>query len=68
MKAILEFDLDDHEDKMSHKRCVASLDMGIALWGIIHKSWQDVDTVDELMESITNICSENGIDIDNLIE
>lgn len=34
MKAILRFDLDDHNDKMSHKRCIESLDMAIALWKI----------------------------------
>ena len=34
MKAKLEFDLNDSEDKMSHMRCVKSTDMAIVFfWG-----------------------------------
>lgn len=34
MKAKLEFDLDEHDDKMSHLRCIKSLDMALILWEI----------------------------------
>ena len=32
MKAILEFNLDDHDDDLAHKRCVKALDMALVLW------------------------------------
>jgi hypothetical protein len=34
MKAILEFDLNDPDDRISHLRCVKSLEMALALWEI----------------------------------
>lgn len=34
MKATLEFNLDDLDDKMSHMRCVKSTDMALLLWEI----------------------------------
>ncbi len=34
MKEILEFDLNDPDDRMSHLRCVKSLEMALALWEI----------------------------------
>lgn len=34
MKAKLEFDLADPDDKMEHMRCIKSLDMALALWEI----------------------------------
>lgn len=33
-KAILEFDLNDYDDKMAHKRAVKSTDLALALWEI----------------------------------
>ncbi len=43
MKATLEFDLTDPDDRMEHFRCVKSLDMAIVLFEILHntkKVWQ----------------------------
>jgi hypothetical protein len=37
MKAILEFDLDDHDDKMAHLRCVKSLDLALFIWDILYQ-------------------------------
>lgn len=34
MKATLEFDLTDIDDKMAHLRCVKATDMALALWEI----------------------------------
>lgn len=34
MKALLEFNLDDTDDKMAHLRAVKSLDMALALWAM----------------------------------
>lgn len=33
-KAILEFDLNDHEDQYTHLRAVKALDMALCLWDI----------------------------------
>jgi len=35
MKAKLEFDLDDFDDKMAHNRCVKATDMALVLWEIM---------------------------------
>jgi hypothetical protein len=32
MKAVLEFNLEEEEDRMAHFRCVKSLDMALAMW------------------------------------
>lgn len=34
MKALLEFNLDEIEDKMAHQRAIKSLDLCLALWDI----------------------------------
>ena len=34
MKAVLEFDLHDPEDKREHQRMLKSMDMHLALWDI----------------------------------
>lgn len=33
-KATLEYDLNDYDDKMAHKRAVKSTDLALALWEI----------------------------------
>jgi len=47
MKAILEFNLNEPEDVMAHKRCVKSVDMALALHEI---STQLVDKLRHLEE------------------
>jgi hypothetical protein len=37
-KAILEFDLNDHDDAMEFKRCTQSLDMALAIWEILYNT------------------------------
>lgn len=80
MKAVLEFNLDDHEDKMSHLRCVKATEMMITLWEMdqhlrsITKYASDStsqETYDELVkvrEMLHEIMGNNGITFDNLIE
>ena len=34
MKATLEFDLNDHDQRMEHMRCIKATDMALALWDI----------------------------------
>lgn len=80
MKAVLEFNLDDPEDKMSHLRCVKATEMMITLWEMdqhlrsITKYATDStsqETYDELVkvrEMLHEIMGNNGITFDNLIE
>lgn len=80
MKAVLEFNLDDPEDKMSHLRCVKATEMMITLWEMdqhlrsITKYAPDStsqETYDELVkvrEMLHEIMGNNGITFDNLIE
>ena len=37
MKAILEFDLNDPDDRMAHLRCIKATDMALALFDILVK-------------------------------
>lgn len=80
MKAILEFNLDDPEDKMSHLRCVKATEMMITLWEMdqhlrsITKYAPDStsqETYDELVkvrEMLREIMGDNGITFEGLIE
>lgn len=80
MKAVLEFNLDDPEDKMSHLRCVKATEMMITLWQMdqhlrsITKYASDSmsqETYDELVkvrEMLREIMGDNGITFEGLIE
>jgi hypothetical protein len=82
MKAILEFDLNDHDDRMSHLRCVKSTDMAIVLFEILTNLRKKVEYEVESFESdstpsdgvyaafrrIHELCNERGIVIDDLID
>ncbi len=80
MKAILEFDLDNPDDKMSHLRCVKATEMMITLWEIdqhlrsLTKYAPDTtsdETYDELVKvrgRLHEIMDENGISFEGLIE
>jgi hypothetical protein len=80
MKAVLEFNLDDPEDQMSHLRCVKAREMMITLWEIdqhlrsITKYAPDStsqETYDELVkvrEMLHEIMDNNGISFQSLIE
>jgi hypothetical protein len=43
MKAILEFDLTDSQDALSHYRAIKSLDMTLCLWDISAKLRKEID-------------------------
>jgi hypothetical protein len=80
MKAVLKFNLDDPEDKMSHLRCVKATEMMITLWEMdqhlrsITKYAPDStsqETYDELIkvrEMLREIMGNNGISFEGLIE
>jgi len=79
MKATLEFDLNDPDDIMAHKRAVASTDLALCLVDIKEQfrmkiKYQGDDmseeeyAVWEKMQSIFFQCMEdNGIVLDNII-
>ena len=82
MKAILEFDLDNPDDVISHKRCVKALDMACILFEIqynlkkklTHKfesqptRYTVFDGVDETFEIINNLFEEYNINLEEIIE
>jgi hypothetical protein len=43
MKGILEFDLNDFDDSLNHKRAVKSNDMTFCLWDISSKLRKEID-------------------------
>ena len=52
MKAILEFNLDDLEDKESHLRCVKSLDMYLCILDIQQTLRNDGMSITEIKDVI----------------
>jgi len=82
MKAKLEYDLNDPDDKMAHLRAVKSLDMASALFDItrnlrkkLERRFEDIDNtnndvfdgIDSVFDEIYNILEDNNVDIDELI-
>jgi hypothetical protein len=82
MKAILEFNLDEFEDQMSHLRAIKSTDLALVLWEIrnnmkhlIENSLDDdsssidkqYELLDKVQEFISVTLQEHGIIIDDLI-
>jgi hypothetical protein len=79
MKATLEFNLDDFDDRMSHFRCVMGINMALALWNIemklidrvISRIKTDTISKEDLSEIIrtelNDMLSENEINLDQLI-
>ncbi len=62
MKAILEFDLNEHDDKMSHLRCVKSLNMAIVLFELAY------NTNNNFKKRFFELLEENNLTLDELIE
>jgi hypothetical protein len=80
MKAILEFELNDHDDEMAHRRCVKALDMAIVLWDITYNVRKECEresdardmTAYEMLELVfekyNQLLDDNNIHPDALIE
>jgi hypothetical protein len=83
MKAKLEYDLNNPDDRMAHLRAVKSLDMASVLFDITKKLRKKVerqyesidDTPDDVFDGINtvfneiyNILESNNINIDELID
>jgi hypothetical protein len=81
MKAKLQYDLNDPDDRMAHLRAVKSLDMASALFEITRNLRKNVirkfedddreydvfDGIQEVFDRIHEILGDNNIDIDELI-
>jgi hypothetical protein len=81
MKAKLQYDLNDPDDRMAHMRAVKSLDMASALFEItrnlkkqVERRFEDetieydsFDVIQEVFDRIFEIMGDNNIDIDELI-
>ena len=82
MKAILEFDLNDRDDRMAHLRCVKSEDLAWVLFEILSNLRKKVEFEVESFEAdstpsdgvyaafrrIHELCDSKGIVIDDLID
>ena len=75
MKATLQFNLDDEDDRMAHFRCVKSLDMALAMYefagslrGIVDTS-EDGKLIDEevVWKAWEHALEKHGISFDELI-
>lgn len=79
MKATLEFDLDDFDDRMAHLRCTKSLDMAMVLWELVHntrksimyglegKDLKDWEAVNLVFDRIHDILGEHNVVVDEYI-
>ena len=68
MKATLEFDLNNPEEKKEHFRCVKSLDMACALFEIqMNLRKRSGENVDIVFDEINKIMDENNLNIEELI-
>jgi hypothetical protein len=79
MKAKLEFDLDNPDDKIAHMRCVKATDMALMLWDIKQKIRSKLKYSDDLSEDelhqwevmqdeFYSIADDYGINLDELIQ
>lgn len=80
MKAILEFNLDEQDDRVAHLRAVKALDMAIALWDMEEylrrqtKYASDLmpievyKNLEEVRDKFREIMSERSLDIDELLK
>jgi hypothetical protein len=78
-KAKLEYDLNELDDVMAHKRAVKSLDMALALWEITHntkkslewsmegKEMDKYDALEMVFDKLHEILNEHNIRLDDLI-
>lgn len=71
MKAILEFNLDDHDEEKRFNHATSSVRYAIALWDIgnISSHFKHYDrpvTFDDVLKYINGVFEENNININEL--
>lgn len=68
MKAILEFDLENLDDKMTYYRAVRADDLAFALWDINNiKFRKDADTLESYKAQIKEIFEAYDINVSELV-
>lgn len=67
MKAILEYDLNEFDDKQAHLRAVKSLDMALCLWTIRYLKRDNYDTADQVFDRLDEIFEEHSVLVDELV-
>jgi hypothetical protein len=77
MKAILEFDLNEPDDKEAHLRATMSLNLALAIWDMQQEfrgrlkhgqlSDEEYEVTKKLSDRFYQILNENGIDLDRLM-
>ena len=81
MKAQLNFDMDDADDRMEHLRCVKSLDMALVLWElncnskkgfenkiIDNPDMNAYDVLDMIFDEFRSLLDEHDINVDKLVQ
>ena len=79
MKAKLEYDLDNPDDKIAHMRCVKATDMALMLWDIKQKIRSKLKYDEKLSEAefhqweimqdeFYSIADDYGINLDLLLQ
>ena len=80
MKAILEFDLSEPDDRLDHMIAVRANDMLSVLWELLYNSKKDIewkidseklsayDTLDKVYERLTDLLDEHALNIDKLMQ
>lgn len=71
MKAIIEFNLEDEDDKLAHLRAIKSLDMAHAIWDIQHSSKKGMyHKIENAINEDINFTPYDAIDImyENIID
>jgi len=64
MKAILEFDLNDSDDQLAHKRCVLATEMALVIWQLSYNTKKEVERIIEnAKEDDKNINAYDGVDL-----
>jgi len=72
VKAKLKFNLDDHEDRLNHLRCIKSSDMAEFIWELKHNFWRKWKyddsgfNLETYKEALWELMDEYNINIDEL--
>lgn len=68
--AILKYDLSDHDDRMEHRRVVASLDMACFIFEVLMNGKKRCAkmTIDEVWQYLWEEAEDRDINIDKLIQ
>jgi hypothetical protein len=79
MKAILEFDLNEAEDMIEHKRCIKALDICLAIWDMDQylrtrikyesdgMTEEEYNAYETMRDKLREILEERSISFDELI-